>query len=533
LGYRFTQADLSKARVPLLVFLVLALLPLGMIHAASQANRFDVMEYRVSGNSLLDVKDVEMVLYSHLGKGKTFDDVEVARRDLQNHYREAGYPAVLVDIPEQSVSDGVVWLRVTESRVSRLRISGSRYYSPRQLAEDIPSLQVGKRLKLSQVQEEIGKAGSAYPERMIIPVLRPGDTPGTVEVELKVKDESPLHGGIEIHDRYSLNTSRWRTNVSLSYTNLWQMGHSLGLQYQTAPEEPEEVKVLSGTYSFRLSESNSIVALYGVDSESNTAAIGDITVVGNGSIYGARWIKPWRGSEHTSHILSLGSEYKDFKDDLVLQGADRESTPIKYMTLNISFSTTYKVEKVLTGFNVSATYGVRGVGSSREEFVYKRYLAQQNFLYLKAGVNHSRPLFFGDSLHLSLDGQLANSPLISNEQFAAGGSETVRGYHESQILGDDGVIARIEWHSPSMLGAGEKAKRELYALIFWDSALLHTQDALEDQESQSDLSSAGFGLRFTQGSSWDARLDWAQVFETADSVDKGDSRWHIYFNYAF
>jgi hemolysin activation/secretion protein len=500
---------------------------------APEVARFDIYEYQVSGNTLLDVKDVERTLYPHLGAGKAFEDIETARKALQQRYRDAGYPAVLVEIPEQRVSEGVVWLRVLESRISNLRISGSRYYSPDLLAREMPSLEKGKRLRVDDLQEEITAAGMKYPERILIPVLKPGKTPGSVEAELKVRDKLPLHGGIEINDRFSENTSRWRSSLSIGYSNLWQRGHAFNLQYQTAPEEPDESKVWSGTYTFRPGFRNAIVAIYAIDSKSNTAALGDVNVVGNGNIYGLRWIEPWSVNKALSNSLSVGLEYKDFEEDLVLLGADRIATPIDYLTMTVGFSSTLRHEERSTGFDISATFGIRGVGSSAEEFDTKRFGAKANFFYIQAGVRHTQPLFFGDALLISLKGQIANSPLVSNEQYSAGGSETVRGYHESQVLGDDGLIGTLEWHSPSLLGAWDAPERSLYGLIFIDGAEVHLQDALPDQESRQWLTSAGVGLRFRQGTRWDLRLDGAQVFKDAGSVESGDTRWHVYFNYAF
>ena len=82
----------------------------------------------------------------------------------------------------------MVWLKVTESRVATRRITGSRYYSPRVLAEEVSALKPGNKLQIVTVQEQINQASAAFPERAINPILRPGRTPGTVEVELKVKD---------------------------------------------------------------------------------------------------------------------------------------------------------------------------------------------------------------------------------------------------------------------------------------------------------------------------------------------------------
>src|SRR5690242_18843110 len=51
---------------------------------------FDVLEYRVLGNSVLPPRDVEAAVYQYLGPGKTLDDVELARQSLENEYRAAG-----------------------------------------------------------------------------------------------------------------------------------------------------------------------------------------------------------------------------------------------------------------------------------------------------------------------------------------------------------------------------------------------------------------------------------------------------------
>jgi hemolysin activation/secretion protein len=495
--------------------------------------RFDIWEYQVSGNTLLDIEEVEETLFPYLGAGKLFEDIEEARKTLQQRYRDAGYPAVLVEIPEQRVKEGVVWLKVVESKISNLYISGSRYYSPDMLAERLPSLQQGKTLQIDDVQEEIRMATISHPGRSLIPVLRPGATPGQVDVEMKVKDQLPLHGGIEITDRGSENTSRWRATASLGYSNLWQKGHAFNIQYQTAPEETDQSKVLSATYTFRPGIKDSIVAAYAIDSESNVAALGDISVVGNGNIYGLRWIFPWSQSDSLSNSLSLGMEYKDFDENLMLLGTDAGNNPIKYLSMSMAYSSTLRKEKRVSSFDISANFGIRGTGSNAEEFFSKRAYAKPNFFYLKAGVKHTHPLFFGDELFVSFQAQIADSPLISNEQFSAGGSETVRGYYESQALGDDGLVGSLEWHTPSLLGGWKSPERELYGLIFVDGAELRIQKALEDQVSKIQISSAGIGLRFRQGTSLDIRLDGARVFKDAGTVKSGDSRWHIYFNYAF
>jgi len=67
-----------------------------------------------------------------------------------------------------------------------------------------------------------------------------------------VKDTFPLHGSLEINNRYSASTTQLRLNGSISYDNLWQLGHSVGFSFQTSPEDPSQVQVFSAYYLARI-----------------------------------------------------------------------------------------------------------------------------------------------------------------------------------------------------------------------------------------------------------------------------------------
>ena len=167
--------------------------------APEQAAVFDVLEYRVEGNSMLPPITIERVLYPHLGQGKKIEDVEKARAELERRYRDAGYPTVLVDIPEQDVSASVVRLRVTEGRVDKVRVTGARYYSQGRILEKFPALTQGKVLYLPDVQKGLAEVNRTAGRR-VTPILRPGKTPGTVEIDFRVDDTLPLHAALELDD---------------------------------------------------------------------------------------------------------------------------------------------------------------------------------------------------------------------------------------------------------------------------------------------------------------------------------------------
>lgn len=528
------RSDLARMPIYIRVSLLLALLIPALVWAQGERPvedqpRFDVWEYRIEGNTLLDVQLVEKTVYPLLGADKSIDDVEAARATLEKVYREAGYPTVLVNIPEQSVEGGVVRLEVIEGRVDRLRITGSRYFSLSRIRAQVPSLAPGAIPDLASAQAQLNALNRRSADRSVMPVLRPGRTPGTVEVELRVKDRFPLHGSLELNDRYSVNTTKLRLNAAIRYDNLWQKEHSASLQYQTSPEDTDEVQVWVGSYVARAERSGNVFAFYAVHSESDTAAVGALAVIGQGEIYGARAILPLEGTPNYTHSLTFGVDFKDFNESILLQGADSLNTPIRYVPWSVQYSGTRHGEKAQTRFGAGVNFGIRGFGNDPGEFDIKRFGAKPNFIALRASVERDQALPLGLRLSGKLEGQLADSPLVSNEQFSAGGVDSVRGYHESERLGDDAVFARLELSRPV---PAMRWMEELQPFMFAEGASLRVKDPLAGQADGYDLASAGLGLRL-RARGLSAGIDWAHPFKATEQVPRGDDRVHFSVEYEF
>lgn len=510
--------------------------------ATADERRFDIWEFQVEGATRLATGDVERAVYPHLGERRTIADVEGARSALEKAYHERGYMTVIVNIPQQKVSEGVVRLAVTEAPVGRLRVTGSRYFSQGHIREAVPQLAEGHVPNFHEVQKELLTV-NRLPERRVTPVLRAAETPGLVDIDLQVKDELPLHASTELNDRYGPNTSHLRSSLDLRYVNLFQRDHSLSLFYLTSPEERKEVEVWSLSYVIP-SREGSAWALYAVQSESNVAAVGDLDVLGNGRIYGLRWITPLVGSDaHFFHSLSAGIDYKDFEQDLVLQGSDALASPVHYAPMTLQYSATWQrfpetpsarpqdgmsSTTVVAGFNFSA----RGMFTDSREFADKRFGASASYLVFRPGIQRLQALPRLWSLFGKLEGQVASGPLISNEQYGAGGVDTVRGYLESEVLGDAGLRQSLELRTPDLLSSWSARVEKSYALAFVEAAQLHVMEALPGQDPNVSVASGGVGLRF-KGLGLSVDVDAAHVFRDGANTESGDMRGHFRVNYGF
>ncbi len=504
--------------------------------------RFDILEYQVEGSTVLSALEIERAVYPHLGYGKTMANVEAARVSLERAFQESGYLTVSVDIPEQDVDKGIVRLRVNEGKVGRVRVTGSRYYELGKIKDKAADLKPGTVPYFPSVQKQLAGLNRTE-DRRVTPALKPSRSPGKVDVELKVEDKAPFHAGIELNDRYSANTKRLRLNGFVRYENLFQRDHSITLNYQTAPEKPNQVQVFSGTYLLPIPKSENLLALYAVRSNTNVAAIGTTSVIGKGTIFGLRFIRPLRGWQGFYHSLTLGIDYKRFEQTINLDDKPAIEQPISYAPMLVQYAATTQDSRGQTQYGISGHFALRGVlGNSANEFYnpdINRY-ADANYFYLRGEVSRLQNLPKGWSVFAKLDGQFTRDVLISNEQYSAGGVDSVRGYLESESFGDYGGRLTLEGRSP-FLGnylsflSDERKKifDEFYGLAFVEYATLSVKDAAPDQNARTELASAGMGVRIKAWKKMNIALDLAYPFKDASNTKKGDVRTHFNLGYEY
>lgn len=518
------MSDLSR-RLMALGFLLLAALP------AEAVNFIDIWEYRVKGNSLLDKALIQQRLKPYLGVARTLEDVEQAAAQLQSLYKDAGYPAVYVEIPPQTVVGGVFELQVTETRLRRIRVTGAEYFLPSLVRHSLPSIDQGRVLNLPRLKEDIKYANALNQNLKVIPLLKQGPTADTVDLELNVADELPVTGGIEVNNFHTATTTPTRLAFDLGYTNLWQKNHSWSIQYQTTPEDREEIEVLATNYIFPLGLEGDKLAFYAIKSDSQISTpsdLGTISVVGNGVIAGGRFITPFFQDSDGLHTLVIGADYKDFEE--LVEGRPKD---IDYLSLTAQYSAFKRTENWNDTLSVALTFGIRGLFNDNEEFGGKTKFAEPNFAVLKLEYQRSVPFGGGWQWQGSLKGQLTGVALVSNEDISAGGVSSVRGYYESQISGDNGVIVRTHLRAPDWSPSKVDWVNAWYPSVFVEGASLSRKDTAAEEESYFDIWSAGLASEWRLFGQFTTELHAGLALKSNDMVNEGDVRLRGKLRYAF
>jgi hemolysin activation/secretion protein len=508
-------------------------MPAWAADASAPTPHFDVHEYRVLGNTVLDNRQIEGVLYPLLGDGKTMVDVEAARTALENAYHALGYATVFVDIPPQQISESVVRLKVTEGRIRERSISGAKYFSEGKILEALPATDPGTVPRIPQLQQQITALNQQTPDRSVTPVLKAGPQPGTMDLALNVDDHLPLHGSLDLNNQYTQDTRPLRAVVGLSYNDLFAALDSISAQFNTAPQSTGQVDVLNVDYGFRPLGPGIRPSLSFTNSASDVTTVGTLGVLGDGQVYGARILFPVSMQPGNVQSLTLGLDYKHFRNTINLAntdgqgGATSDILPMAYANLSLTYAGMWqrtdkdgRVTQSLV-FDASANGGPRGITNETLNFDNSRFQARGNYSYLRSDIGFTTALPWNFQLALKVSGQAAEDPLVVYEQDTLTGSEGVRGYLEAEVLSDDGIKETVQLTSPSLRGhqflLGD-------AFVFFDAGHAHFLATLPGQPTFVDLRSAGAGLEILPGHAVTGTFSWAYTLLPGPITKDHDSR---------
>ena len=593
--------------------------------------RFEVEKYLVTGNSILPPAAVAGAITNidgAYGTNVSFDGVRTVVAELQRAYRERGYVTVSVGLPQQKLTNAMVKVQVTEGRLADIHVTGNRYFSSNNIMRSLPSLRTNTVLNGLIFQAELNQA-NANQDRQIYPVIGPGLEPGTSDLTLKVKDQLPLHAKVELNNQNSPGTPDLRVNSSAVYNNLWQLGHSLGIQYGFSPESYKEGKQweffdaplvanYSAFYTLPLGNSEPIEDTiannpgnFGYDEATRkfnlppasgqpqltffasratvdtgltvspnqrlfTASItnADDTRVTNSTLdtisthqdltvnndLGFRFNLPLEAPADFHSGLSAGLDFKTYKvsssaTNIFIQNVTEidyndpnnpipipvssqyfSAVPftvkdIQYLPLSLHYDAGSRDASGATtfglGLSVNLWYSSQTTATSvftdTNKFAYTntvRYRgaaslqqitgsAKSSGYWVVLTPSFSRTLVFYTNWITSfrLDGQWASEPLISNEQFGAGGVNSVRGYHEGEVFGDCGWHLSLEQQTPPhVVGiAYGNTPLTIRGSVYMDYAKVYLLDP-QGRPNNIALWGTGFGLAASIGSHWETRF---------------------------
>jgi hemolysin activation/secretion protein/AraC-like DNA-binding protein len=202
----------------------------------------------------------------------------------------------------------------------------------------------------------------------------------------------------------------------------------------------------------------------------------------------------------------------------VSSGQKARYTTVVYLPINAGWNGSVPDAVGTTYFNAQANCNVPDllfVNETDAKFGKAAYTtnARASYVTVQMGVDRSQNIYKDWSVKVHADGQWADGPLISNEQYAMGGSASVRGYQDGQAYGDTGWRVSVEPQTPlyniGMLMVGKEGHGELCwvrASVFCDYGGIHDLGTAAGAPDYEKFCGAGFGFTANIGNHVDGRL---------------------------
>ncbi len=489
--------------------------------------RFDIARFAVTGNTLLPASTVDSALQPFLGAKRSFDDVRQALETLESAYRARGFKLVKIDVPEQILDRGVIDLRVIETLVDHVTVTGHVRLDETNIRRSLPDLQEGESPNLDTISRAL-KLANENPAKKVTLNLQSSATVARVDATLNVEEESPWRAALDISNSGTQETGRTNLSVSLQYANLWNQDHVGSISYSSTVEEPGKVSIYGAGYRIPLYAMGDTIDLFGsysnVDSGTVAAGLLNLAISGKGSVFGARYNQSLAKTDDMESKLIYGIDHKNFRNDLLT--ADQNfGNSVTVRPLSLTYVVQGPAADGDINLSLSLLRNVPGGAHGREaDFAEARVGAQADYSMARIGIGFARSLPDGWQLRAQLNGQFTRDALVPGEQLGVGGATTVRGLPERELAADSGLIANLELYTPNL--CADHPSWQCRALAFYDAAQARRNNALPGELTSTTVGSAGIGLRLAAGRSLNLQVDYGHVVQAGAITSQDRNRVH-------
>lgn len=497
---------------------------------------FDIRSYQVEGNTILAADKINSIVAPFTGKGKDFGTVQEALEALEKAYHDRGYIAVQVTLPEQELENGVVRLNVIETLIGKIKIEGNQFFDESNIRRSLPELREGQTPDINVISKSL-KLANESPAKKVALRLQSSDQDNEVDAKLDVKDEKPWKVGLNFDNTGDDKTGRFRMGVLFQHANIFNRDQLLTLQYITSTIHPENVSIYGMGYRIPLYGLGSSIDLIGAYSSVNsgtlTVASNLLQVSGQGTTLGLHYNQNFTRIGNYEHKLTLALDYRAYINSVAF-GSVQLGNNLTVHPLSLTYAGSWSLERTNAGFYLGVSRNLPGIGEgdrdTKDFFEKVRVGAPVGYNVFRLGANILYAFGNDWQTRAVVNGQYTYNPLVSGEQFGIGGASSVRGFDERVVSNDRGVSGSLELYTPNLSGLVRISPSSVQcrALFFYDMGYVAEVNPLPGEISSNTISSAGIGIRITDGKYLSITSDYGFILEPlAGGKGTGSGRWHL------
>lgn len=504
---------------------------------------FRIEHLVIDGNTLLAADAIDHLLAPARGEARSLSDVLAAVRRMRDAYRENGYEAVQVILPEQDVSGGVIRLLVIEPRISEIRVeSGAKSdaagngssLDASDIERILPPLRIGQTPNVRAIDAAVRLANENPARRIQVELESAADN--SILARAKVEAFPQLAWFSRLDDTGSSATGRTRVSLGFQHAGIAGGDHLIAAQVTRSVERPRDNGSYSLGYRIPFFEERLTLDLVAGHSATGTGTTatpaGPLQFTGRGDILAARLTRQLPPGGPWEHSIFGGIDYKAITSicsvgNFGAEGCGSAGVSLTLQPASLGYSAKYADEGMQ--FRAEATYSRNLSRSTRQQdlFDQARAGAKPNYEVLRAQGELVAGLGGGWQARGILALQDASHPLVTAEQFGLGGANSIRGYGERVQTNDSGWRLSAEAYTPGFGDLLGLPAGSIRAVVFHDAGATKRNNVQPGEASKTRLASTGLGLRMAFGKNFQGQMDWAKAQVASDKVQAGDDRVHM------
>lgn len=438
----------------------------------------------INGSTLVPQAELDAIVSRYQGRRLSLADMSKLTEEIEAVYRDHGYFLVNALVPSQEATRGVLEVSVVEGRIGDILVDGNKRYPSEFLISRFREAVPSQGAKTEDFQRALFLLNE-LPDVEIQAVLSAGTEEGTTQVVLTAEEEKNFHVSTGYNNFGARLTGEHRFALGFDSSSLLTPGDQLFVSGLLSTPADNTLFVQTA-YSFPVNDVGTRVGVQyanGAYTAGQEVAVLDIR--GDANIFGLTVSHPLVRTLRHSSTMDFRLAYNDLDNQILGVPLSRD----KYTSMSLGYRGEWRDS---SGRFLGEASVTQGLGGTREgDPLASRFGAGANFT--KYNLDLARVQEFSDQWLAVLRGsmQFSGDPLFSAEQFALGGPDTVRGFSQAEVLGDQAYNTTLELRYSPL-----KEDPDLFqTVVFVDHGGVTKKLPLPGEDGSEKLTGAGFGFR--------------------------------------
>ena len=487
-----------------------------------------VNQFEVLGSTVFTKAEIDQILSPFTKRPITFSELLKARSQVTDLYISRGYITSGAFIPTQNLQNGLVQIQVIEGGLEDIKVTGVERLSPDYVRSRM-NIATGAPLNLDRLIQALQVLQINPLIASISAELSAGTRAGQNILEVRIKEAKSLEVQLSLDNNRAPSVGSLRRKVQISEANLTGLGDTLNIAYSNTDGSNSydlsymlPINPYNGSISFAFNNGNSNV----LEKPFNI-----LDIYANSTSYDLTFRQPIEQTPSQEIAIGFTASYRESLTSLLKipfplsAGADDNGVTKTTVLRAFQEFTQRSSQSVISlrsqfslglggvlGSNLNTTFPDSRFVSWRGQSQYVNLLAPDTFLLLRGDLQ------FGDRA------------LLPSEQIGFGGQDTLRGYRQDVLLGDNGLNLSAEMRVPILRVPEWEGLLQLVPFI--DAAAVWTSSGGANSSSNT-LLGTGLGLRWRIGNTLDVRLDYGIPLISVPNSRNTAQENGLYFNLNF